>query len=74
VTALAEAARLSPSGLAHLFKAEIGQSPVRFVQETRLKEAAKLIELTPAPVAEVARQVGSSHPSTSRPLSKSAMA
>jgi AraC family transcriptional regulator of arabinose operon len=62
VGALAETAHLSLSRLAHLFKAETGQSPVRFVQETRLKEAAKLIELTPAPVAEVARKVGFQSP------------
>jgi transcriptional regulator GlxA family with amidase domain len=58
MSALAEAARLSTSRLAHLFKAKIGRSPVRFVQETRLKEAVNLIELTPARVAEIARQVG----------------
>jgi AraC family transcriptional regulator of arabinose operon len=62
VTTLAEMVHLSPSRLAHLFKAETGQSPIRFVQETRLKEAAKLIELTPAPVAEVARKVGFQSP------------
>lgn len=62
MTALTEAAHLSTSRLAHLFKDEIGQSPVRFVQETRLKEAAKLMDLTPAPVAEIARQVGFQSP------------
>ena len=62
VTALADAVHLSPSRLAHLFKAETGRSPVRFVQDTRLKEAAKLIELTSEPVAEVARKVGFQSP------------
>ena len=62
VAVLADAVHLSPSRLAHLFKAETGRSPVRFVQDTRLKEAAKLIELTSAPVAEVARKVGFQSP------------
>lgn len=69
VPALAEAVHLSASRLAHLFKAETGQSPARFVQEARLEEAAKLIELTSAPVAEVARKVASRPRSTSRPPS-----
>jgi AraC family transcriptional regulator of arabinose operon len=58
VAEMAEIVHLSPSRLAHLFKAETGQPLIRFVQETRLKEAAKLLELTPAPVAEVAKRVG----------------
>jgi AraC family transcriptional regulator of arabinose operon len=62
VAVLADAVRLSTSRLAHLFKAETGQSPIRFVQETRLKEAAKLIELTTAPVSEIARTVGFQSP------------
>jgi AraC family transcriptional regulator, arabinose operon regulatory protein len=62
VATLAATVHLSASRFAHLFKVETGQSPVRFVQETRLKEAAKLIELTSAQVSEVARIVGFQSP------------
>lgn len=58
IQTLARLVNLSPSRFAHLFKAETGQSPIRFALETRLGEAAKLIELTNDPVAVIAEAVG----------------
>jgi len=55
---LAQRVSLSPSRFAHLFKAETGQSPQRFITETRLNEAAKLIGGTAMSVTEVAETVG----------------
>lgn len=58
VTELAGIAHLSPSRLAHLFTAQVGTSLSRYVEAQRLELAARLLEMTPAPVAEVARRVG----------------
>lgn len=58
VDQLARSANLSPSRFAHLFKDETGQTPQRFVAEARLREAAKLIEVTSMPITDVAAAVG----------------
>lgn len=56
--ALAEVAHLSPSRLSHLFTAQVGTPLARYVEAQRLERAARLLELTTAPVAEVARRAG----------------
>jgi len=59
---LAEVAHLSPSRLAHLFTAQTG-TPLRgYVEAQRMEAAARLLEMTPNPVAEIARRVGFADP------------
>lgn len=60
--ALARVAHLSPSRLTHLFTAQVGTSPARYVEAQRMELAARLLELTPDPVAEIARRVGFADP------------
>lgn len=61
--ALAARVALSPSRLAHVCKAQTGQSPMRAVTALRLREAARLLEFTDQGVAEVARDLGFDSPS-----------
>lgn len=49
---------LSPSRLAHLFKAQVGDSIGRVHTQLRLRHAARLLALTGCSVAEVARDAG----------------
>ncbi|WP_162801567.1 helix-turn-helix domain-containing protein [Brachybacterium saurashtrense] len=58
VEALARLAHLSPSRLSHLFTAQVGTSPARYVEAQRLELAARLLEMTQDPVAEIGRRVG----------------
>jgi AraC family transcriptional regulator, arabinose operon regulatory protein len=62
LTVLAKKVGLSASRLGHLFKAATGQSIHRYILVSRLTEAAKLLELTPSTVSEVAYQLGFSNP------------
>ncbi|RCS87795.1 helix-turn-helix domain-containing protein [Brachybacterium alimentarium] len=58
VRQLAAVAHLSPSRLSHLFTEQVGTSITRYVQDQRMELAARLLEMTGEPVAEVARRVG----------------
>ncbi len=58
VAALAEAVATSPSRLAHLFRAQIGEPITRTHLKLRLRHAARLLELTPRSVGEIAADVG----------------
>jgi AraC family transcriptional regulator, arabinose operon regulatory protein len=58
IPALARVAHLSPSRLAHLFTVQVGTSPARYLEAQRMELAARLLEMTADPVAEVARRVG----------------
>ncbi len=49
---------LSPSRLAHLFKATVGKSLPEYVEERRIERAEDLLRMTNRPVQEVARLVG----------------
>ncbi|MEE1617732.1 helix-turn-helix domain-containing protein [Brachybacterium sp. J153] len=62
VPRLARLAHLSPSRLAHLFAAQVGTSVRGYVEAQRLELAARLLEMTPDPVAEIARRVGYQDP------------
>ncbi|WP_198684004.1 helix-turn-helix domain-containing protein [Brachybacterium sp. YJGR34] len=62
VAALAEIAHLSPSRFSHLFTAQVGTSPARYVEAQRMELAARLLEMTGDPVAEVARRAGFADP------------
>lgn len=58
VASLAAVAHLSPSRLSHLFTAQVGTSITRYVESQRMELAARLLELTATPIAEVARRAG----------------
>jgi AraC family transcriptional regulator of arabinose operon len=58
VETLAATVALSPSRLAHLFKAQIGSSIVATLLDIRLRQAARLLLFTSLTIDEVAQQVG----------------
>lgn len=58
VDALAAQVALSPSRLAHLFKAEVGTSVLETHLEMRLHQAARLLAYTTQGVAQISRSVG----------------
>ena len=58
VARLAERVALSPSRLAHLFKAQIGVSLLEMVLNLRLRQAARLLEFTSLSVGEIAHDAG----------------
>ncbi len=62
VSELAREVDLSPSHLAHLFKAQTGQTPQQFVENERLARAQQLLSLTGRTVAAIAEEVGFPNP------------
>jgi AraC family transcriptional regulator of arabinose operon len=58
VAEAAQAAGLSSSRLAHLFRAETGLTPMQFLDRQRLQRACQLLAGTPLPVKDIATQVG----------------
>jgi transcriptional regulator GlxA family with amidase domain len=58
VPELARRANLSPRQFARAFTAEVGQSPGRYVDATRLEAARRLLEDTAGGVEQVARAAG----------------
>jgi len=58
VDALAASVALSPSRLAHLFKAQVGESIIATLLDIRLRQAARLLLFTSLTIEEVAKQVG----------------
>ena len=59
---LAAAVGLSPSRLAHLFSAESGQTPQRYLEGLRMQRAADLLERTSFSVKQIAGAVGFDNP------------
>ncbi|HEY9290626.1 MAG TPA: helix-turn-helix domain-containing protein [Microlunatus sp.] len=55
---LASVAGLSPSRISHLFRDQLGLSPMEFVEQRRMQLAAQLLDLTARPVGAVAAEVG----------------
>ncbi|HEX4205812.1 MAG TPA: helix-turn-helix domain-containing protein [Ktedonobacteraceae bacterium] len=55
---LAAEVALSPSRLAHLFKQEVGNSPMTMLLHLRLNKAARLLEVTSSSISMVAEAVG----------------
>lgn len=55
---LSRVAHLSPSRFAHLFKAEVGLAPHRYVLLQRLQRARALLERTSLGIAEIAAEIG----------------
>lgn len=60
---LAQAVGLSPSRLAHLFRRQVGQSPIAYLEMQRITRACDLLLMDGRPVAEVGAAVGYSDPS-----------
>jgi len=60
---LARAVNLSPWRLAHLFKGEVGISPLRYLTLVRLQRARQYLETGFLPVREIAVSVGIPNPS-----------
>lgn len=62
VADIADAAGLSVSRLAHLFRAQVGCTPQQFLERQRLQRAAQLLTLSGHPVKRIAREVGFDNP------------
>lgn len=62
LSAVADAASLSLSRFAHLFRAQVGLTPQRFIEQQRLERARQLLERTAMPVKSIAYEVGFSNP------------
>ncbi len=60
---MAKAVNLSPWRLAHLFKAEVGISPLRYLTLVRLQKARHFLETGFLTVREIASAVGIPNPS-----------
>ena len=58
VASVADAAGLSESRLHAAFQAQFDVSPKRYIARERLRSAARLLETTPLPIAEIALRVG----------------
>jgi AraC family transcriptional regulator of arabinose operon len=63
VTDLARRVNLSRSRLTHLFRAEVGCSPARYLREARLDRARQLVEQTSLSIKEIMARVGFNDPS-----------
>ena len=49
---------LSPSRLAHLFTAQMSESPAQFLERERIQRACQLLDVTAQPIHEIAYSVG----------------
>lgn len=58
VTALADAARMSPRNFARVYLRETGESPARAVEKLRIEAARRLLESAHDPIQVVARRTG----------------
>lgn len=55
---LASLVHVSPYHLAHLFKEEMGISPIKYLIQCRIEEAKRLLTHTSVPISEIASKVG----------------
>ena len=62
VAALADVAMVSPSRFAHLFRLQVGTTPLRYVEKQRLARAAQLLQRSSLSVKEIAHEVGFASP------------
>lgn len=62
VAKIAAQCGLSPSRFAHLFRAQTGETPQRYLELQRLNRARQLLEFTQEPIGTIARQVGFENP------------
>ncbi len=59
---LAAYCNLSPSRLAHLFRAEVGMAPLQFLTRYRLQRAEEMLLMSNLPISEIAYAVGYENP------------
>jgi AraC-like DNA-binding protein len=62
VTDLADAACLSPSHFHAFFKEILGEPPMEYLRNTRLKQASRMLLTTDLPIAQIAEQTGFANP------------
>jgi AraC family transcriptional regulator of arabinose operon len=55
---LASAVALSPSRFAHLFREQVGISPIQYLDLQRIQRAKQLLERTTGSIAQIAEEVG----------------
>ncbi len=58
VAALAKRSAMSPRNFARVFAREVGETPARWVERTRVEAARRLLEESPAGVEEIASRCG----------------
>lgn len=66
VESLARRSGMSPRNFARVFAAEVGATPARYVERTRVEAARRHLEESDAPVEQVARDCGFGTPETMR--------
>lgn len=62
IESLAKLVTISPSRLAHLFKEQVGDTPLQMFLMLRLRQAARLLEFTSRPIHEIANDLGFQSP------------
>jgi AraC family transcriptional regulator, arabinose operon regulatory protein len=58
ITTLARVCSLSPSRLSHLFRDQMGQAPIQYIEARRLDRAKELLMMTAKPVAQISEECG----------------
>ncbi|MCA9837493.1 MAG: AraC family transcriptional regulator [Trueperaceae bacterium] len=59
---LAELCDLSSSRLSHLFKEQVGMSPLEFLDKERMERAMRLLELSSTSIQDIAAELGFDNP------------
>jgi AraC family transcriptional regulator of arabinose operon len=62
IPVLAKAGALSESRLSHLFRSQVGMTPIQYVDQQRMRKARELLELSSFTVGEIADLVGYASP------------
>ena len=60
--ALARVGSLSPSRLSHLFREQMGETPMQYLEKRRMERAQDLLQMTGKTVSQVAYDVGFNNP------------
>jgi len=55
---LAKACGLSPSRLSHLFRAQVGETPMQYLEQRRVETARELLQMTSKSIAQIATETG----------------
>ena len=62
VEGLAKIACLSPSRFSHLFRAQVGATPMQYLERQRIAHARSLLVMSASPVSRIAYEVGFASP------------
>lgn len=62
VQSLADEAHMSPSRFAHLFREQVGETPMKYLEQLRMARAQQMLISTAEPIAQIAQQVGYENP------------